>query len=218
MQKYDLFIFDWDGTLMNTTQTIIDATTHACRELGLVVVSDEQAKSIIGKSFPLVIADIVPELVDNSELMQKFTALYEQYLNQHTLSNPLFAHAAEVLRHLSATGKLLAVATGRSRMMLDDILAATGFSADFVITKTADDCFSKPHPQMIEEILAFTGMTREQTVMIGDTTHDLHMAHNAGVDAIGVAHGAGDYADLAAAKPRFLLNNISELYQLITQE
>lgn len=215
MLNYELFIFDWDGTLMNTTQTIVDATTHACRELGLKVVSDTEAKSIIGKSFPEVIADIVPELRGEPELMQKFTYIYEKYLNDHTLDNPLFSHVPEMLEKLTAHNKLLAIATGRSRAMLDDILNGTGLGKYFVITKTADECFSKPHPQMIEEILEFTGVSRKNALMIGDTSHDVHMAHNAGVDVVAVSHGAQDHHELEVCNPHHLLKNISELFALL---
>lgn len=215
MLNYDLYIFDWDGTLMNTTQTIVDGTTHACKVLGLNVISDDLARSIIGKSFIEVVTDIVPELRGNPELLQKFAAVYEQYLNDHTLDNPVFMHVKETLDKLTAEGKFLTIATGRSRAMLDDILAGTGYGHYFMLTKTACECFSKPHPQMIEEILDFTGVNKAKAVMIGDTSHDIQMAHNAGIDAVGVSHGAQDYAELAACNPRYLLNNISELYALL---
>lgn len=215
MLNYELFIFDWDGTLMNTTQTIVDATTHACRELNLNVVSDAAAKSIIGKSFLEVIADIVPELRGNPALLQKFTYVYEKYLNDHTLDNPLFNHVPEMLEKLTAHKKVLAIATGRSRVMLDDILNGTGLGKYFIITKTADECFSKPHPQMIEEILEFTGIDHSKALMIGDTSHDVHMAHNAGVDVVAVSHGAQDRHELEVCNPHHLLNNISELFALL---
>lgn len=215
MQNYDLYIFDWDGTLMDTTQTIVNATTHACRELSLNIVSDDLARSIIGKSFINVIADIVPELRANPALLQKFTAVYEQYLNDHTLDNPLFSHVQELLDRLIADGKILAVATGRSRVMLDDILRGTGFGKYFFTTKTACECFSKPHPQMLEEILALTGVEPAKAIMIGDTSHDIHMAHNAGIASVGVAHGAQSKAELLECNPNYLINNITELYNLL---
>lgn len=215
MLNYDLFIFDWDGTLMNTTQTIVDATTHACRELKLNVVSDEAARSIIGKSFINVVSDIVPELRDNPALLQRFYAIYEQYLNDYTNNNPIFEHTVELLDKLVANEKTLTIATGRSRAMLDDILQHTGFGKYFILTKTACECLSKPHPQMIEEILEFTDIAKEKAIMIGDTSHDIQMAHNAGIDAIGVSHGAQSYAELALCKPKYLLDNISELYKLV---
>ena len=186
MLNYDLYIFDWDGTLMNPTQTMVDGATHACKVLGLNVISDDLARSIIGKSFIEVVTDIVPELRGNPELFQKFVAIYEQYLNDHTLDNPVFMHVKETLDKLTAEGKFLTIATGRSRAMLDDILAGTGYGHYFMLTKTACECFSKPHPQMIEEILEFTGVNKAKAVMIGDTSHDIQMAHNAGIDVIGV--------------------------------
>lgn len=215
MKHYQLFIFDWDGTLMNTTQTIVEATKDACTQTGLPLVSDEAAKSIIGKSFVEVVADIVPELEGKPGLLQQFTAIYERYLNEHTNQNPLFNDVVELLDFLERDGRLLAIATGRSRQMLEDILDATGCRKYFVATKTACECFSKPHPQMIEDILAFTGVSKDAAVMIGDTNHDVQMAHNAGVDAIAVSHGAQDRLMLEQSSPRYLLNSISELYGLL---
>ncbi len=217
MLNYDLYIFDWDGTLMNTTKTIADGTIHACQVLGLNVVSDEAARSIIGKSFIEVVSDIVPELRDNPALLQKFAAIYEKFLNDHTLDNPLFSHVHELLEMLTKQEKMLTIATGRSRAMLDDILEGTGYGHYFMITKTACECFSKPHPQMIEEILHETGIEKDRAVMIGDTSHDIHMAHNAGIDSIGVSHGAQDKVELSAAKPTYLLNNISELFEMLVK-
>ena len=215
MLDYDLYIFDWDGTLMNTTQTIVEATTNACKVLGIGVVSDADALSIIGKSFPNVIADIVPELEDNPALMQKFTYVYEKYLNDHTLDNPLFSHVPEMLEKLTQQNKLLAIATGRSRAMLDDILNGTGLGHYFMISKTADECFSKPHPQMIEEILDFTGVDRSRALMIGDTSHDIEMGHNAGVDVAAVSHGAQEASYLAGFNPLYRMSNITDLYHLL---
>ena len=213
MLNYDLYIFDWDGTLMNTTQTIVDGTTHACKVLGLNVISDDLARSIIGKSFIEVVTDIVPELQGNPELLQKFAAIYEQYLNDHTLANPVFMHVKETLDKLTAEGKFLTIATGRSRAMLDDILAGTGYGHYFMLTKTACECFSKPHPQMIEEILEFTGVNKTKAVMIGDTSHDMEMAVAADVARLGVAYGAHPRENLLKHAPVACLDTFSELPQ-----
>ncbi len=200
---------------MNTTQTIVEATKFACKNLGLTIVSDEEAKSIIGKSFVEVVHEIVPSLANNPALLQKFTAIYENYLNEHTKNNPLFESVLEVLEKLTEEKKLLAVATGRSRAMLEDIFDSTGCRKYFVVSKTACECFSKPHPQMIEEILEFTGVAPKDAIMIGDTSHDINMAHNAGIDALAVSHGAQSKELLKESRPKFLLNNITELYELI---
>lgn len=216
MLDYKLYIFDWDGTLMDTIPTIVAATKYACQELALPMISDADALSIIGQSFVLVIADVVPELKGNPELMQKFTAIYETYLNEHCLDNPLFANAYEILEQLTKAGKTLTIATGRSRVMLDDILRHTGYGKYFLLTKTACECHSKPHPQMIEEILEFTGIDKKHAVMIGDTSHDIHMAHNAGIASIAISHGAQSYAELVASNPQYLVNDLHELQQLIS--
>lgn len=215
MLNYDLYIFDWDGTLMDTNQTIIEAITHACKIFDLPIISNELARSIVGKSFISVITEAIPELRGNPALLQKFTVAYEQYLNDYILNNPLFADVAKTLDKLTADGKIITVATGRSRARLNDILLAMGLSHYFALTKTSGECFSKPHPQMIEEILEFTGMNKSQAVMIGDTSYDLQMAKNAGIDAVGVSHGAHTYAELLAYNPRYVFKNISELYEAL---
>ena len=216
MLDYKLYIFDWDGTLMDTIPTIVAATKYACAKLDLPMISDADALSIIGQSFVLVIADVVPELRNNLELLQKFTAIYEAYLNEHCLDNPLFANAYEILEQLTAAGKTLTVATGRNRVMLDDILRHTGYGKYFLLTKTACECQSKPHPQMIEEILEFTGIDKSQAVMIGDTSHDIHMAHNAGVASIAISHGAQTYDEIMAAKPDYVVADLYQLQQLLS--
>lgn len=216
MLDYKLYIFDWDGTLMDTIPTIVAATKYACAKLDLPMISDADALSIIGQSFVLVIADVVPELRKNPELLQKFTAIYETYLNEHCLDNPLFANAYEILEQLTAAGKTLTVATGRNRVMLDDILRHTGYGKYFLLTKTACECQSKPHPQMIEEILEFTGIDKSQAVMIGDTSHDIHMAHNAGVASIAISHGAQTYDEIMAAAPDYIVADLYQLQQLLS--
>lgn len=160
LEQYDLFIFDWDGTLMDTSQ---------------ISISD-------------------------------------------ALNDLLFPDVVEMLELLSASNKLLAVATGRSLATLDKILTSSGLEDYFIITKTADECFSKPHPQMIDEILDFCGIAKARAVMIGDTKQDILMAHNAGIDAIAISHGLNDNSTLLSSNPKCLFNNISELYSLLKNE
>lgn len=160
LEQYDLFIFDWDGTLMDTSQiSIIDA-----------------------------------------------------------LNDLLFPDVAEMLKFLSTNNKHLAIATGRSRATLDKILIATGVEEYFIITKTPDECFSKPHPQMVDEVLDFCGISKARAVMIGDTKQDILMAHNAGIDVIAISHSLYDYSMLLSSNPKYLFNNISELYSLLKNE
>ena len=158
LDQYDLFIFDWDGTLMDTSQ--------------------------------ITISDALDEL--------------------------LFADVTEMLELLSTNNKLLAVATGRSRATLDAILTATNLEDYFVITKTACECFSKPHPQMIDKILDFCGIAKTKAVMIGDTRQDVLMANNAGIDSIAISPVANDSQQ--SPNPKYQLNNISELYSLLKNE
>lgn len=208
MLKYDLYIFDWDGTLMDAAQVKVNAVIYACHTLGLKVVSTELAQSILGKNFIQKMLSIVPELRNNSELLQKFIATYERNLNDYTLGNKLSAGVLKVLDQLTAMGKFIAIATGGSRAMLNASLV--DIEHYFLISKTACECFSKPHPQMIEEILDFTGINKEQAVMIGDTQHDLQMAQNAGVDSILIGN-----TGFSGCNPCYVLKDVSELYKLL---
>lgn len=208
-KRYELIVFDWDGTVMDSTAVIATSIQSACRDLALPVPSDEDARHVIGMGLVEALRHAVP---DASEAM--YGALAERY-RHHFLAQdqtiPLFPGARETIVALHEAGHALAVATGKSRKGLDRVLDSSGLRAYFHASRTADETFSKPHPAMLQEIMDELGMQPEQVLMIGDTTHDLQMAINAGVDAVGMTYGAHPEEQLRALNPRALLDDFHQL-------
>ncbi|MCU0841779.1 MAG: HAD-IA family hydrolase [Thiobacillaceae bacterium] len=203
-RRYELLIFDWDGTLMDSAGTIVDCIQAACADLGLPPPSRQAASHIIGLGLADALARLLPELP-----VEAHPRLVERY-RHHYLSQdagiPLFEGAAELIGDLHGRGHLLAVATGKARRGLARALAHTGLGGYFHASRTADETFSKPHPAMIEELLDELMVAPERALMIGDTSHDLEMARNAGVAALAAGYGAHpaesltDYGALAVCE------------------
>lgn len=198
-RPYDLIVFDWDGTLMDSAAAIVRAILAACRDLDLPEPPEARARHVIGLGLHDALAHAVPELqvADYGRMVERYRFHYLSSDQQLTL----FPGAFEMIESLADAGRLLAVATGKSRIGLDRALAHTRLGGYFHSTRCADECFSKPHPAMLEEIMADLGVARERTLMVGDTTHDLDMATNAGVAALAVSFGAHPRAALVDALP-----------------
>lgn len=208
-RRYELIVFDWDGTLLDSASAIVEAIQSACRDLGIPEPSDARARHVIGLGLSDAMRHAVPELApdDYGRMVERYR---HHYLSRdHELR--LFEGVEGMLAQLAEAGFLLAVATGKSRIGLDRALRTSGLGPRFVASRCADECFSKPHPQMLEELMDELAVDPERTIMIGDTTHDLQMARNAGVDSIGVAYGAHPRAALEALTPRVIANEIAEL-------
>ena len=208
-KQFDLIVFDWDGTLMDSTATIVSSIQGACRDLGLVAPTDDAARHIIGLGLTEAIAHLLPQLplAEYPHLVDR----YRYYFLAKDESIPLFPGAQKVVHDLHAAGFLLGVATGKSRRGLDRVLDHTGLRPYFHATRCADECFSKPHPEMLEQIMEELGMARECTLMIGDTSHDLLMAQNAGVASLAVSYGAHTRADLLTHAPLECVDTIQEM-------
>lgn len=208
-KRFDLLAFDWDGTLLDSAGAIVAAIQAACRDLELPEPSDERARHVIGLGLGEALRHAVPELPE-----QRYPQMVDRY-RHHYLSRDhelrLFDGAAELVAELAGAGFSLAVATGKSRVGLDRALKASGLGAYFQASRCADECFSKPHPQMLEELMQEFAVAPERTLMIGDTTHDLQMARNAGVASLGVAYGAHPAAALDALAPLARLQKVEEL-------
>ncbi len=208
-KRFDLLVFDWDGTLLDSAGAIVAAIQAACRDLELPEPSDERARHVIGLGLGEALRHAVPELPE-----QRYPQMVDRY-RHHYLSRDhelrLFDDAAELVAELAGAGFTLAVATGKSRVGLDRALRASGLGAYFQASRCADECFSKPHPQMLEELMQEFAVAPERTLMIGDTTHDLQMARNAGVASLGVAYGAHPAAALDALAPLARLQKVEEL-------
>lgn len=187
-ERFDLIVFDWDGTLMDSAAAIVRAILAACRDLGLPEPSEERARYVIGLGLGDALRHAVPDLG-----AEDYPRMVERYRHHYLASDhelTLFPGVPEMMDWLSGQGKMLAVATGKSRVGLDRALSHSGLGAYFHATRCADECFSKPHPAMLEELMDELGVNRDRTLMIGDTTHDLLMAKNAGVAGLAVGFGA----------------------------
>jgi phosphoglycolate phosphatase len=201
---FDLLIFDWDGTLMDSAGTIVACIQSASSDLGLSVPSREVASHVIGLGLDEAIAYLFPQLPESE--YPRLVERYRHYYLSRDAAIPLFDGAQALLEELHARGRLLAVATGKARRGLDRALGHSGLRAYFHASRTADETHSKPHPAMIEELLAELMVSPERALMVGDTSHDLAMARNAGVASLGAGYGAHppqalvDYAPLAVCQ------------------
>ncbi|MDO8412806.1 MAG: HAD-IA family hydrolase [Gallionellaceae bacterium] len=209
VKRYDLIVFDWDGTVMDSTAVIAGSIQAACRDLGLPIPADETARHVIGLGLDEALRHAVPDLPEHQrgDLVERYR---HHFLAQEN-AMPLFAQAQETIAELRTAGHSLAVATGKSRHGLQRAMQASGMQSYFHAIRTADMTFSKPHPAMLLEIMDELGVIPQRTLMVGDTTHDLQMALNAGVDAIGMTHGAHPEDQLRALQPLALLHDFVEL-------
>ena len=194
---FDLIVFDWDGTLMDSAGAIVVAIQKACRDLDLPPPTDAAVREVIGLELAQALRQAVPTMP--VQQMQQLAERYRfHYLgNDHELR--LFANVRPMLEALTQAGKKLAVATGKSRVGLVRAMRHSDTGRFFLTERTADECPSKPHPQMLLDIMDELQTPPERTLMVGDTTHDLELAHNAGVRALGVAFGAHPKAALQGA-------------------
>lgn len=198
-QRYELIVFDWDGTLMDSAAAIVRAIQAASADLGLPPPSDARARHVIGLGLQDALHHAVPELpeADYPKMVERYRHHYLS--SDHELT--LFDGTQALIADLHARGHLLAVATGKSRKGLDRALGFSGLGEYFHATRCADECFSKPHPAMLFELMDELGVAADACLMIGDTTHDLLMAKNAGVDGVAVSFGAHPVEQLQAASP-----------------
>jgi phosphoglycolate phosphatase len=208
-RKFDLLVFDWDGTLCDSVAAIVEAVQAACRDLGIEEPSDYHARQVIGLGLADALRHSAPNLDED-----RFPEMVERY-RFHYLSQDhrlrLFDGVPELLHEMTSAGFTLAIATGKSRLGLNRALANPGLAAFFSATRCADECFSKPHPQMLQELMEEFDVPPERTLMIGDTTHDLLMAKNAGAASLAVSYGAHAAEVLETLAPLACLSAVSEV-------
>jgi phosphoglycolate phosphatase len=209
-RRYDLIVFDWDGTLFDSTLLIVRCIQDACRDIGIQVPSDEDAAYVIGLGLHDALRHAAPGLP--AERYPELGARYRHhyFARQHELV--LFPGTLDMLQALRARQHLLAVATGKGRRGLDEALAHSQLKGLFDATRTADETRSKPDPLMLHELMREFGVAPERTLMIGDTTHDLQLAANAGTDRVAVSYGAHDSAAFAAHGPLFVAPSTQALH------
>ena len=212
--RYPLIVFDWDGTLMDSTAGITVAIQEAARDMGLPVPSREQASHVIGLGLHDSLRRAVPGLP--GEKYAQFVDHYRKHFHAQQENMELFPGVRELLALLRGKGHRLAVATGKSRRGLDHALQATGLALAFTATRCADETNPKPHPAMLLELMSELALENRDLLMVGDTSHDLGMAQSAGVDAIAVGYGAHPIASLSALGPRACVASVAELRQWLT--
>ena len=208
-RRFDLVVFDWDGTLFDSTALIVQSIQAACRDLGLPVPDDERASWVIGLSLHGAMSHAVPSLA-KEQIPQMVDRYRFHYLErQHALT--LFPGVLAMLHALKRRHHWLAVATGKSRAGLDDALHSVELKGVFDGTRTADETRSKPDPQMLVELMRQFGVEPQRTLMIGDTTHDLQLAANAGAPSLAVSYGAHASSEFATHSPVFTAHSVAEL-------
>jgi len=210
-RRFDLIAFDWDGTLFDSTAIIVRSIQDAVRDVGGTVPSDAAAAWVIGMALPQALAHAAPDVP-----REKYTELSNRY-RYHYLQRQddvtLFHGVLPMLQALRQRGHLLAVATGKSRRGLDQVLQLVQLRGMFDGSRTADETAGKPHPLMLQELMAEFDVQPGRLLMIGDTTHDLEMARAAGCASVGVGYGAHDPADFAALGPLCVVPCVADLHR-----
>ena len=210
-RRFDLIAFDWDGTLFDSTAIITRSIQRAVGDVGGSVPSDADASYVIGLGLMQALAHAAPDVPK-----EKYPLLGERYKHHYSLYQSdisLFPGVLAMLDDLRQRQHFLTVATGKSRWGLNQALADVALKDLFHASRTADETAGKPDARMLHELMAELGVAPERTLMVGDTTHDLQMAINAGCAAVGVSYGAHDTAALAALGPLFVAHSAAELHQ-----
>lgn len=207
-----LVIFDWDGTLFDSVGQIVKSLLYAAQQFDQPL-TDDAAKSIIGLGLPEVMQILFPKV---PELHPSILEHYASHYVENSQQDQWFHGVAEMLDDLKQRGFKLAVATGKSRRGLDRVLAKTNSQNLFDITRAASETKSKPHPQMLQEILSFTGVAPEQAIMVGDTSYDLEMAKNIAMPRVGVSYGVHSVDVLKQYQPLMIADDVPVLHDYLT--
>ncbi len=213
--RFDLLIFDWDGTLVDSIDWIVHCIQFAAKENNCLSPSVDATKDIIGLSIQESIKRLFPET--DAFTQEKIVQCYgDTFASKQPTAQDLFAGVLEMLDYFRQENYQLAIATGKTRCALDKVLASTGVAEYFCITRCADETASKPNPLMLEEIMHYTQTPPSRALMIGDSAHDLQMAKNAHISAIGVSCGAHSAEILQAYQPLYCLKHPFELLTIMT--
>lgn len=212
---FDFIVFDWDGTLMDSTATIVKCIQAAAKDLQLPVPNDEAAAHVIGLALAEAMQAVMPNVDPKyyPKMIERYR--YHYLVRDHEL--PLFPGVREMLTDLAQQGYFLAVATGKSRVGLNRAMNSANVLSMFDATRCADETFSKPHPAMLQELTRELGQDMQRTLMIGDTTHDLLMAANAGAAAVAVEYGAHDVHLLATVPTLYSAKKVADLHQWLNE-
>ena len=210
-RRFDLIAFDWDGTLFDSTTIIARCIQAAVRDVGGKEPTFEAASYVIGMGLMQALAHAAPDVPQ--EMYPRLGDRYRHhyFAIQHEIS--LFEGVLPLLAALKGRGHVLTVATGKSRRGLDEALATSALAGVFDASRTADQTAGKPDPLMLRELMAEFDISPERTLMVGDTTHDLQMALNAGCASVAVSYGAHDHAVFDALTPLFVAHSVAQLHE-----
>ena len=212
---FKLLVFDWDGTLIDSIERIVTSLQYASREICGTELDERRARSVIGLGLHEAIECLHPEL--DAVTIESVAASYRQnFLFDSKVPELLFEGVEDMLRQLNAEHYTLAIATGKSRSGLDRAMHKHKLGKYFAATRCAGENRSKPHPEMLNSIMLALGTPADSALMIGDSAHDMQMASNAGVNAIGVTHGVEDAASLMQHNPLTCLDDITDLYEFLS--
>ena len=209
-KQFDLIVFDWDGTLMDSTSTIVRCIQASARDLGLPVPDQRAASYVIGLGLQDAMEVVLPDL--DPKYYPRMVERYRYHYLSQDQELVLFDGVPAMLADLAQQGYFLAVATGKSRVGLNRALDTTRLLSVFDATRCADETFSKPHPAMLHELTRELGQDLKRTVMIGDTTHDLQMAINAGAGGVAVHYGAHTPQELQSLAPLYAADTVVQLH------
>lgn len=209
-RQFDLIAFDWDGTLFDSTAIIARCIQAAVADVGGTVPSDKDAAYVIGLGLMQALAHAAPDVPKDKYPLLGARYKHHYVLHQNDIS--LFDGVLPMLDALKTAGHLLTVATGKSRSGLNEALQAAELRGVFDGSRTADETAGKPHPLMLQELMAEFGVPPERMLMIGDTTHDLQLALNAGCASVGVSYGAHEHTAFAPLQPRHVAHSVAELH------
>ncbi|MEI7764485.1 MAG: HAD-IA family hydrolase [Comamonadaceae bacterium] len=209
-RRFDLIAFDWDGTLFDSTALITRCIQEAVRDVGGAVPSDRDASYVIGMGLMQALAHAAPDVP--VERYPELGARYRHHYIAHKHDISLFEGILEMLTELRSHQHWLAVATGKTRQGLDDALHSSQLKGMFDSSRTVDETAGKPHPRMLLELMSEFGVDPGRTLMIGDTTHDLQMAANAGCPSVAVSYGAHEPEAFHALKPLFVAHSVRQLH------
>ncbi|HEY8118936.1 MAG TPA: HAD-IA family hydrolase [Methylophilaceae bacterium] len=210
-RNFDLIVFDWDGTLADSTGMIVDCIREASAEINLPVPDKSVARKVIGLGLKEAIASLFGDL--SPEQYRQLTARYRAHYFQRDEETLLYEGVHNAIVNLKQQGFILAVATGKGRNGLNLSLERSGLVSYFLATRCVDECYSKPHPQMLLELMDELGATPERTLMIGDTSYDLQMAQNANVASLAVSYGAHHLENLLPHSPLAHFDDFTKLNQ-----
>lgn len=212
-RRFDLIVFDWDGTIINSTGLIAECIQLAAIDCGFLPPSTIEAKHIIGLSLQQSVQTLFPDL--NADQRQRFLLAFRAHYVPRDDEPPLYEGISELLESLKHPQRFLAVATGKPRLGLERAFGYTGLKPHFHFTRCADEGLAKPNPEMLFKLMEFAGVKANRVLMIGDTTHDLQLAANAGVAAVGVTYGAHSAATLTQTstliKAEMIVDTVAEL-------